>query len=98
MLPLLHPQNKTHFMFICLHVHVLVLIHEVGYLHGGGRSFGLGGTGSIMGMMHITKKHFTELNVHYTIILNALLCSDGYFLSSSFKYILWMQDIHVSCT
>ena len=51
MVPLVHPQNKTHSMFICLHVHVLVLIHEVEYLHGGGGSFGLGGTGSIMGMM-----------------------------------------------
>ena len=49
MRPLLQPQNKTHPMFICLHVHVLVLIHEIGHLHGGGRSFGLGGTGSIIG-------------------------------------------------
>ena len=38
-------------MFSCLHVPVWVPIHEVGNLHGGGRSFGLGGTGNIMAMM-----------------------------------------------
>ena len=50
-MPLLQPQNTTHFMFIPLQVHVLVLIHDVGHLHGGGRSSGLHGTGSITGVM-----------------------------------------------
>ena len=38
-------------MFIPLQVHVLVLIHDVGHLHGGGRSSGLHGTGSVTGVM-----------------------------------------------
>ena len=50
-MPLLQPQNTTHFMFIPLQVHDLVLIHDVGHLHGEGRSSGLHGTGSITGVM-----------------------------------------------
>ena len=50
-MPLLQPQNVTHFMFLSLQRHILVLIHDVGHLHGGGRSSGLHNTGSITGVM-----------------------------------------------
>jgi len=38
-------------MFIPLQVHVLVLMHDVGHLHVGGRSSGLHSTGNITGVM-----------------------------------------------
>ena len=52
--PLLHPQNTTHFMLNPLQKHILVLIHYVGYFHGGGRSSGLHGTCSITGVIPIS--------------------------------------------
>ena len=76
-LPLLQPQNTTHFMFISMQVHVLVLIHDVGHLHGGGRSSGLHGTGSITGVMP------TSVALYPSLIWNMILSSASSWLLES---------------
>ena len=64
-LALLQPQIVTHFMFLSLQVQVLVLIHDVGYLHGGGRSSDLHDTGSITGVIPSLLHTHTGVEVQF---------------------------------